>query len=85
MGAATWALSFYPFTATSDETAGVHDAYDASADYRCYARACGGDNPITRHIRHGDRPRRPFIRVETAQNSRSCQALGGAINRRAVD
>ena len=34
MGAATWASGFYPLTATSDETIGVHDAYDASADYR---------------------------------------------------
>src|SRR5262245_57451445 len=54
MGAATWALGFYPLTATSDETAGGHDAYDASLDYRRYARACGGHNPITRHIRHGN-------------------------------
>jgi hypothetical protein len=53
MDAATWALDFYPLTATSDETAGGHDAYDASLDYRRYARARGGDNPITRHIRHG--------------------------------
>jgi hypothetical protein len=49
---------------------GGHDAYDASMDYRRYARACGGDNPITRHIRHGVGSRRPLIRVESARDSR---------------
>jgi hypothetical protein len=81
MGAATWALGFYPLTATCDETAGGHDAYDAydaSRDYRRYARVRGGDNPITRHIRHGVGFRRPFIRVESARKTRPRRPLAEA-------